>query len=319
MDLKSNGQYTERILLILMFVFSSCIVKGQTFLNPVSYWVFTPYIYNPAMIGSKDFLSVNFNAGFVGSANTQLISGNTRIKKTNSGYFSSPGVAEFTNTGIGASVFNELDGLARNIGLSGSVSYQIPLNKRKLSFLSFGVSLKEEYNTIKSDTGNFSAKTFYPNLDLGVFYYGTNFFAGISEINVLGSPWKPDSLGFYRVPVSREYFFTAGYKILLSRSLNIVLEPSILFLTTDSTFNKIRNNINPIIKLYLEDFCIGSSFNSDGKISFFGQFRYPRFYVGAFYEFARNTALYKNKPTVEFNMGINIQPDKKRITNHGHW
>jgi len=319
MDLKSNGQCAERILLILMFVFSFCIVKGQTFLNPVSYWIFTPYIYNPAMVGSKDFLSVDFNAGFLGNANTQLISGNTRITKTNSGYFSSPGITEFTNTGIGASAFNDFDGLERNIGLSGSVSYQIPLNKRKLSFLSFGVSLKEEYNTIKSDTGNFSDKTFYPNLDLGIFYYGTNFFAGISEINVLGSPWKPDTLGIYRVPVSREYFFTAGYKILLSRSLNIVLEPSILFLTTDSTFNKIRNNINPIIKLYLEDFCVGTSFNNNGRISLFGQFRYPRFYVGTFYEFAHKTAYYKNQPTVEFNLGINIQPDKTRITNHNHW
>ncbi len=319
MDLKSNGQYTERILLILVFVFSSCIVEGQTFLNPVSFWVFSPYIYNPAIVGSKDFLSVNLDAAFLGKANTQLISGNTRITKTNSGYFSSPGVTEFTNTGIGASAFNDFNSLERNIGLSGSVSYQIPLNKRKLSFLSFGVSLKGEYNTIKSDTGNFSDKTFYPNLDLGIYYYTPTFFAGISEINVLGSPWKPDSLGVYKVPVSKEYFFTAGYKILISKSLNIVLEPSILILATDSTFNKISSNINPIIKLYLEDFCIGTSFNGDGKISFFGQFRYPRFYVGAFYEFAGNTALYKNKPTVEFNLGINIQSDKTRVTNRSHW
>ena len=319
MDLKSNGQITERIFLILMFAFSVCVVKGQTFLNPVSYWVFTPYVYNPAMVGSKDFLSVNLNAAFLGNANTQLISGNTRITKTNSGYFSSPGITEYSNIGIGASVFNDFDGFQRSIGLSGSVSYQVPLNTRQLSFLSFGISVKDEYNTIKSDTLNFLNKTFYPNIDVGIYYYGTNFFAGISEINLFGSPWKPDSLGLFRVPVSREYFFTLGYKILLSKSLNIVLEPSVLFLTTDSTFHKFSNNINPIIKLYLGDYCIGSSFNSDGRISFFGQFRYPRFHVGAYYEFARKTAYYKNKPTVELNVGINIQTDKTRITNRNHW
>ncbi len=319
MDIESNRQVTNRILLILMFVFSFCVVTGQTFLNPVSFWVFTPYIYNPAMVGSKDFLSVNVNAAFLGNANTQIISGNTRLTKTKSGYFSSPGITEFRNTGIGASVFNDFDGFQRSIGLSASVSYHIPLNNRNLSFISIGITAKDEYNSITSVDGNLSDKTFYPNADIGVFYYGTSFFAGLSEINLLGSPWKPDSLGIFRVPVSREYFFTAGYKILLSKSLNIVLESSVLFMTTDSTFGKISNNINPIIKLYLEDFCIGTSFNSDGKISFFGQFRYPKFYVGAFYELARKTAYYKNKPTVEFNVGINLQSDKTRITNHGSW
>ena len=101
--------------------------------------------------------------------------------------------------------------------------------------------------------------------------------------------------------------------------MNIVLEPSVLISATDSTFGKITDNINPIIKLYLEDFCIGTSFRSGGKISLFGQFRYPRFYVGAYYELASKTPYYKNKPIVEFTLGINIQPDKSRLTKHSHW
>lgn len=320
MDLKSKRQVIARILLILLFVFSFCAAKGQqTPLNPVSYWVFTPYIYNPAMVGSKDFLSIGVNAAFQGTSNTQLISGNTRITKTNSGYFSSPDIREFRNTGIGASVFNDFDSLSRNIGLSVSGSYHIPLNTRELSFLSFGVSVKDGHNILTSKLGNIVKKTFYPNLDIGIYYYGTNFFTGISAINLYGSPWKNDTLGIFKVPVSREYFFTAGYKILLSKSLNIVLEPSVLILATDSTFSKIRNNINPIVKLYLEDFCLGTSFRSDGMISIFAQFRYPRFYVGAFYELSNKTAYYKNKPTVEFTLGINIQSDKSRITKHSHW
>src|ERR1035437_8925390 len=319
MDLKSNRQVTSRILLILVFVFSSFVVKGQTFLNPVSFWVFSPYIYNPAIVGSKDFLSVNLDAAFLGTSNTQIISENSRITKTRSGYFSSPEITEFRNIGLGVSFFNDFDGLSRNVGLSTSLSYQIPLNTRKLSFLSVGVSVKGEYNTVASVVENFSGKTFYANMDIGIYYYGTNFFTGISEINMRGSPWNPDYLGVFKVPVSREYFFTAGYKILLSRSLNIVMEPSVLFVATDSAFRKKGNNINPVIKLYLDDYCIGTAFSSDGRISFFGQFRYPRFYVGAFYEFARKKAFYVNKPTIEFNMGINIQNDKTRITKHSHW
>jgi type IX secretion system PorP/SprF family membrane protein len=281
--------------------------------------VFIPYIYNPAMVGSKDFLSIGVNATFQGNSNTQLISGNTRLSKTNPGYFSSPDITEFKNTGIGASVFNDFDGLSRNTGLSVSGSYQIPLNTSELSFLSFGTSVKGEYNSITSLERHTVAKTFYPNLDIGIYYYGTNFFTGLSAINMLGSPWDPDSIGVFIIPVSREYFFTAGYKLLLSRSLNIVLEPSILILATDSTFNKISKNINPILKLYMEDFCIGTSFPSDGKISFFLQFRYPGFYVGAFYELPEKTAYFKKAPIVEFTLGINIQSDKSRFSNHSHW
>jgi type IX secretion system PorP/SprF family membrane protein len=293
----------------------------QTPLNPVSYWVFVPYIYNPAIVGSKDFLSIGINAAFQGESNSQLISGNARITKTNSGYFSSPDITEFKNAGIGGSVYKDIDGFSRNIGLSCSGSYQIPLNTRNLSFISFGVSVKAGYHTINNDSGqeNSLKKTFYPNLDLGIYYYGTNFFAGVSSINIMGSPWGPDTLGLYKVPVSRQYFVTAGYKFLLSKSLNIVLEPSFLMCATDSTFRKIKENLNPIIRLYLGDFCLGTSFRTGGKISFFSQYRYPRFYVGAFYELAKKTPYFKQTPIVEFTLGINILSDKSRFSNHSHW
>jgi hypothetical protein len=167
--------------------------------------------------------------------------------------------------------------------------------------------------------GNFVKKNYYPNLDIGIYYYATNFFAGISAINLLGSPWKPDTLGNFIVPVSKEYFFTAGFKVILSRSLNIVLEPSVLILTTDSTLNKLGNNIYPILKLYLGDFCVGASYRNESKLAVFAQFRYPKFYVGAYYELSSKTPYYKNKPTVEFTLGLNIQTDKSRITNYSQW
>lgn len=320
MDFEFITSGIKRASLIFIFGLTFCILNGQqTPLNPVSYWVFNPYIYNPAIVGSKDFLSLGINMAYQGKSSSQMISGNTRITKTKSGYFSSPDITEFKNTGIGASIYNDYDGFARNMGLSVAGSYQIPLNTRKLSFLSFGTAIKIEYNTITATLSDTLRKTYYPNLDIGIYYYGTNFYTGMSAVNLLGSPWKPDTLGIYNVPVSREYFFTAGYKFLLSKSLNIVLEPSVLILATDSTFSKIKDNINPIVRLYLEDFCFGTSFRSDGKISFFAQFRYPRFYIGGFYELAKKTPYFKKTPLVEFTVGLNIQPDKSRITNHSHW
>jgi type IX secretion system PorP/SprF family membrane protein len=288
----------------------------------VSYWIFAPGIYNPAIIGSKDFFSMGVITSFQGKSNTQLLSGDTRITKKVPGYFTSPDLKDFTNIGIGASVFHDIDGLSHNTGFSISGAYQIPLNYHKLSFLSFGASFKAEYSTINTDSSRIKnplRKTYYPNADFGVFYYNPSFYAGVSVVNLLGSPWKPDTLGIYQVPVSREYFLTAGFKILLSKSLNIVLEPSVLVSATDSTFNKISDNINPILKLYLDNFCLGSSYHNNGKILFFAQFRYPSFYVGAFYELAQKTAYFKKEPLIEFTLGLNIQHDKSRFSKNSHW
>lgn len=303
-----------------MLILMLCRSYGQqSFFSTVSYWVFTPYIYNPAMAGSKDFSTLGFNASFQGKANSQLLSFNSRISKITYGYFSTTDIKEFSDFGIGASVYNDFNGLARNTGISASGSYQIPLSARKLSFLSFGLSLKGEHHTINSDVNNILRKTDYFNIDAGVYLYGTNLFAGFSAINLRGSPWKPDTLGLYKVPISKQYVISAGYKFLISRSLNIILEPSVFVTATDSTFSKIGKNINPVLKLYLEDFCVGMSFLNDNKFSIFAQFRYPKFFVGAYYELAKKTPFYKNNPLVEVTLGLNLENKRSGISERSHW
>ena len=99
MFVKTERHSIERILLTIVFVSSLGISKGQQSpLSPLSYWVFTPYIYNPAMVGSKDFLSIGATAAFQDKSNAQLISFNTRLTKNNPRYFLSPETKEFRNT-----------------------------------------------------------------------------------------------------------------------------------------------------------------------------------------------------------------------------
>lgn len=319
----SKDLIVYRIIFIYIFFSSFCTLNGQqTLLNPISYWVFTPYIYNPGMIGSKDYISVGVNAAFQGSDNSQLLSGNRRISKTRSGYFSSPDIIEFKNIGAGGSFFRDFKGVSKNIGISVSGSYQIPLNTRKLSFLSFGLTVKGVSNTIDNDSvgpARYFKKRFYPDFDLGLYYYGTSFFAGLSATNILRNQNKSIEPAAPSIPESRQYFFTTGFKILLSKPMNIVLEPSVLVVENDSSMSNIKESINPIIKLYLEDFFFGSSLSSGGKIAFFTQYRYPKFYVGAYYEIAKKTAYYKKAPLVEFTLGFYLQPEKSRLSNRSHW
>lgn len=313
----------KKILLILFLVFSFGISDGQqTPLNPISYWVFIPYIYNPAIVGSKDFFSIDLNASFQGKSNTQILSGNTRLTKTLSGYFSSPDILEFRNVGVGGSVFHDLNGTSENMGASAAASYQFPLNTKEISFLSFGASVKGVLNTLNNGTDgsdNPLKRTFYPNFDLGIYYYGPKLFTGISTVNLFGNPGDHDSQGVSEIPVERQYFFSAGYKIIISKSLNMVLEPSVLVNAFDSTLNKITDNINPIIKFYAGYFCVGTYFHNKGKTSFFAQFKYPKFYVGTFFEIPRKTPFFKNVPTINFTLGLNFLNDKSRLSGKSHW
>jgi type IX secretion system PorP/SprF family membrane protein len=306
----------------LVLVISSGNICGQQVpVNPISYRIFSPFIFNPAIAGSKDFFSVDFTASAQRMSNSQILSGNSRLTKKAVNYFSSPGGSEFTRIGMGGYIFNDVDGPSRNLGIGISSSYHIPLNKKNLSFLSIGASVKGV--SFKRDSAFASdpephmpvKEAFYPNVDFGIYYYGPNIFAGVSATNLLGNPEKADTLGKYAIPVSGQYFFQAGCKILLSKPLNIILEPSLIMNTDGSSSQNIEDMLEPMVKLYLENFCMGTYFNDFKHYSVFFQYKYPKLYIGAFFQVPRESPYYKKDLIAEFTLGINLSGSRVR----NHW
>jgi type IX secretion system PorP/SprF family membrane protein len=322
MYLKSYISVVKKVLFILIFTFSFNLSNGQqTPLYPISYRIFSPFIFNPAIAGSKDFFDIDLLASNYGKSNSEVLSGNGRLSKSHPGYFSSPDAPEFTNIGLGGLLFNELNGLSHNIGISGTGSYHLQLDKGALSFLSFGASAKAVFNHYSGnpDLSKPAKNTIFPNFDVGVYYYNTYLFAGLSATNLLGNPEDPDSLGFYTIPVSRQLFFQVGYKVVLSKSLNILLEPS-LIVNSDASFSrKITDMIQPALKIYAGNFCLGTYFNDYSKISFFFQYKYPRFYIGTYFELPNNSPFYKKPLLAEFALGVNISAIKSGISRLNHW
>jgi type IX secretion system PorP/SprF family membrane protein len=306
-------------LIPVVFLYSAGFTKGQQIpLSPVSYRIFSPFIFNPAIAGSKDILSFDLVAAWSGKSNSQVLSGDTRITRNGPKYVSSSDAFEFTNIGVGGSIFNYSTGLHHDIGVSGTFSYHYAIDKQKLSFLSAGVSVKGVYNDFSGNTdlGKAAGTTFFPNFDAGLYYYNPTFFAGLSVTNILGTPDDPDSTG---IPASRQYFFLAGYKIILSRSLKIVLEPSLIANADESSGQKVSDILEPVIKLYVQDFCVGSYFNDFDKISFFFQYRYPSFYVGAFFQLPKNSPFFKNNMLAEVTLGLNLSSHKLKPAVRNHW
>jgi type IX secretion system PorP/SprF family membrane protein len=310
-------------LILLIGLYCEMSVGQQIPFNPVSYRIYSPFIINPAIAGSKDYFSLDVLAGFKGQSHSQILSGNTRITKKVLGYLPSGRTYSYTNIGTGFSGYNdyETSDSTHNAGISAAVAYHIPLSKKALSFLSVGVSVKGMYHFYEgnSDLSKPFKEFFFPNVDLGLYFYNPKAYAGLSVTNLLDPPKDTSTLTNYRVPVSRQYNFIAGYKIVLSRSLNLVLEPSILIHTDDSLSFDIKQSIEPALKLYAGNFCLGTYFNDYSKISFFFQYRYPTFYVGTYFALPKNSPFFKKSLTSEIAFGINFSHNKSGYTKNGHW
>jgi hypothetical protein len=248
-----------------------------------------------------------------------------RLTKSQPGYFAVHNAPEFTHVGIGGYLFNDLGDSSRNIGFGATVSYHLQVDKDALSFFSFGVSLKAilNHNPGSIDLSMPAKSTTEPKLDVGVYYYNPHFFAGLSTTNLplnrLYTRNNDDSTGFYNLPVSPQLIFQAGYKLIMSRSHNIILEPSVMLVSDYKFKGKMSDIIKPGLKLYAENFCVGTYLNDFSKIPVFFQYKYPRFYVGSYVEIPRNSPFYKKPLLLEFTVGLNLSAFKSGISRNYHW
>lgn len=312
---------TKTILIIAAILICNDSSGQQLPVNPTSLRIYTPFIINPAIAGSKDYLSVDLLAGFQGKSYSQILSSNTRITRKIPGYYSSPAVYSYSNIGIGAMAFNDVRPDTITSGAGVTLSYHFPLNRENLSFISAGVAAKGIYHFYQGNADlNIPFKEFtYPNFDIGVYYYSPDIYAGLSATDILEPPEDADSVNTYIVPSSRHYNLIAGYKIVISRSLNLVLEPSIIVVTDDSLSFDLKENIQPALRLYAGNFCLGTYFNDYSKISFFFQYRYPRFYVGTYFALPKDSPFFKKSLTAEIALGLNFSKNRSRNTKTGHW
>ncbi|MDX9810887.1 MAG: PorP/SprF family type IX secretion system membrane protein [Bacteroidales bacterium] len=312
----------KRVFLIFLLL-QLCLgsFSQETPLSPVSFRLFTPFVFNPAIAGSKDFLSADMITSFHGKDYAAIISANTRLMKKQESFVSSTGLKEFTRIGTGISVFSENMSLAASSGASAAFSYHIPLNSRNLSFLSVGASAKAYRHSFDGDTSlGFEAARFSdPGADAGIYYYSPRLYAGFSVTNIFSAPPEKDSIPSYRAPWSRHFYFNAGYKFIVSRSMNLVVEPSILLISGDTMQRDLKKWIKPALKIYAGDFLLGTYLNDFDNLSFFFQFRYPRFYAGTYFEFPRHTSFYRKTLTVEVAAGINLWGNKSGYSERSRW
>lgn len=309
-------------ILIALFTLAGIRASAQhTPLTPIASRIFTPFLINPAIAGSKDFMAIDLAATIQGEDYSQLLSSNSRIAKKGPRYFGAPVGKSFTSIGVGGALFNDKSGPSRNLGASAAVSYHIPLNDKNISFISAGLAIKGVYNIMDSiiDPGLPRKESIIPNVDAGIYLYSQNLYAGISATNLLGSMIDSTEMALYNIPVSRQYFFLAGYKIVLSRSLNIILEPSLIVNLDDSLRLNRKESYNPMLKLYMDAFCLGAYIHDYENLTFFFQYKFPKLYIGTLVDFPRNAPFYKRDLTVEIGAGFNFGGVTKSAGSRYQW
>lgn len=274
--------------------------------------VYHPMVLNPAYTGSKDFSNISLTTKASKSPDTQILNFNTRIY--------SPG-GTFSKWGVGAYAFQEQFDLSWNTGVYVSGAYHLALDRQKLHFLSFGAGLKGIFAVPKEDgetpTDSLAA-IFRPNMDLGIYYYGPNAFAGISSTTIFGTDIDGDSSLMYS-EFDRQYNFLVGYKFLVSKRLGIVIEPSLLSSFDDQTISDPLEHIVPYLKVYLNNFYIGSYLKDLDIFALFFQYQFPKFYTGVFLEFPRVGYLNDENIIFELSAGMNLGKGSPTFTQHRHW
>ncbi len=280
--------------------------------RPLSIPVYHPMVINPAIAGSKDFFTMGLTSKLLRNPDNQLINAHYRVAGAD-GFFSS--------TGIGAYIFQEQLDRSWNTGIALTGSYHYALDEARVHNLSAGASIKGFFNIPRSTESaavDTMGTAFNPNLDLGVYYYGPTAFAGLSVTSLFGTRASKIAVESDAY-ISRQYHFYGGYKFLVSKANAIVIEPSLLVSLTDSTLTEPHKHLAPYLKIYLQNFYIGTYLRSLNMAALFFQYQFPRFYTGVFLEFPRKTYLNDDNIIFELTIGVNLRPGNHSFSQYRHW
>ncbi len=304
----------RRLIVVWLWLIVINILNAQEVPSkPLSIPVYHPMVMNPAFVGSKDFTNISITSKILNTPNNQIINFHQRLTGSD-GFFS--------NIGIGAYIFQEQLENSWNTGLAAASSYHIALDDANVHNLAVGASLKGILNIpkeLEEAPADSASSSFNPNMDFGVYYYGPTAFAGLSVTTLFGTKLSNELTIDSDAYFQREYHLYGGYKFLLSKSNAIVLEPSVLVSLNDSTISEPQKHLVPYLKVYLQNFYIGTYMKSLDIFALFFQYQFPRFYTGVFLEFPRVGFLNNDNIIFEISLGVNLGKEGQKFLQYRHW
>jgi len=275
-----------------------------------SQYMLNQYLINPAAAGAKNKLSVATGfrqqwAGFKDAPKTQMISGNGMINR---------------EMGVGGVLYNDVTGPLKKIGFNASYAYHFRLDRA--SQLALGVSamltqhVLDGANFVLNDeidnTLNAKQKSFNPDASFGVYYYGDNFFAGLSIPQLIENKYRFGDVISKGSKEVRHYYLSGGYKHKINKYFSI--EPSVLIKYALNT--PLQFDINARA-FYKDDMWVGLSYrNKESIVTLVGMNR-DEFTIGYSFDYTVSQIRKYSAGTHELYLGYRIpaQTNKHRSRN----
>ena len=292
----------KKVFLIIIITILS--VEAFTQQLPLySQYMFNKMLINPAVTGSHDDIPIRLTArqqwiGIENAPSTQILSGHFRLNNE--------------TMGIGGMIFADRFGPEKRIGLQANYSYILPVFDES-SRLAFGVSFQifqyqMDYEQLISIEENDPAlmysreNSWLPESDFGLYFYGDNYFAGLSANQMIELPMKIGGEEVEMNTLVRHYHFMGGYKFDISDEFD--LEPSTLVKGTAKTPFQLDVNLKGI---YKDDYWAGFSYRSSGDIISMIGLKFKDIELGFAFDFTTSRLSRYQDGTFELMLGYNIQ------------
>ncbi len=285
------------------------------------------FLVNPAMSGYDGYTTFNMTyrkqwVGFENSPTTYSLSGQTRLLKRSylivdkkvRNNIAKPSTKG--RVGLGASAFNDINGLVNRTGIQFSYAYHIYLRKTQISFGLAGQAFQykidesklifgnENYDPLKNSGLNMVA--FIPDANFGFYWSGDKFYLGFSANQLFQSSLKLGSPDLGRLKLYRHYYFMGGYRFEILDGFEI--EPSTLIKTSEQLIPQADLGIK---LFYLTDYWVGLSYRTSGSVSAMFGVRINQIYLGYAYDYAlssiRKHSFGSNEILLSLKLGSNVR------------
>ncbi len=271
--------FTMKNIYIIPFLLAVFFLQEMTAQQDPQYtqYMYNMNVVNPAYAGIKENLSLTALyrkqwSGLDGAPETITFSGHSPIDD---------------NIGLGLSAIKDELGPVKETNVFVDFSYTLQVSDALK--LAFGLKAGATFHDVgltglelqDPDDPFFSQdiSNVYPNVGAGAFFYGEQFYIGLSVPNLLNSVHL-DENGFKVGSETNHYFATAGYVFQVSE--NVKLKPSIMVKSAFDAPLSYDGNLNA---LFYEKFEIGASYRLDDSFSGLVGFQAtPNFRIGYAYD-----------------------------------
>lgn len=298
------------ILVLFFFIFVNVGFINAQQLPLYSQYMMNDFFINPAIAGTKEYspLVLSIHKQWVGienSPSTQTLSYHTLMPNK--------------TTGLGGIIFHDSFGPESHLGLQFIYSYHLSIDK--YNKISFGLAaLAMQY---KMDQRFFELteyydpaityrveKTIIPDANLGIYFYGAKYSAGITVAQLFQSKLKINK-NVTENKMVRHYYVMGGYKFKFNDVDLWEIEPSILLKFTELTPPQLDFNT----KIYYDkNFWFGISVRPNDSFIMNIGFKHNQYYIGYAYDFTFSNLSRHSSGSQEiiFGMNLNERPDRRR-------